>query len=261
MAHTVRISPTTLPAGTPNPLAPRARPVNPVHLDSSIGPSLARPRSFTISKPELARPQRSDLRLLDNLERLDQTGANYLELHMQNLHRTEQNMQRTHAASLEKLEQASRRAQESDVWSTLKKIASTVLAALSSVLGVSLISSGGGLLIGGAMVASGVTAIFNLAMIETQYWDKVAERLANGDQKKYERLRTLLPAIVGMTSAAIGFMGSVGAVFWAPLDFAQEVLVIANAVMNIAEGVTALGKGVCDWRLLAEQADLTAIKK
>lgn len=214
-------------------------------------------RCYTITKPKIP----SEYRLFSNLNKLDQSGTKFLQLHLKSLDETEKKMKKLHVESLDKLQQAAQRAQESEVWSTLQKMASCILSAISTVLGISLVQTGGGLLIGGAMIASGVLAISNLVMLETNSWDWVAEKLAQGNDERKERLKTLLPALVGVTSGAVGLMGSAGAVFWAPLNFSQQVFVIASSVANVAEGVTALGKGISDLRLSREQGALTHLRQ
>jgi len=216
------------------------------------------------SKPQLAFPSKESLieyRLIDSLEKLHKTGTGMLELNMNELDDCNQKFKEMQAEQAKKLKEAAARTQDDKFWSLLKKIGAFVLAAVSTVLGMTLVATGAGALVGGAMIASGLLTIANLAFTDAGVWDWVAEKLAKGNEEKQKKIAAIIPAVVGGFCAVIGLAGSAGTFLWASINVAQKMLLIAQTALNFAEGVAAIGDGVNRYRSLRTQAALTEIKK
>jgi hypothetical protein len=162
--------------------------------------------------------------------------------------------------NIQKLKEAAQRAAESSFWSTLKKIATSLLSAISIVFGISLVASGGGALIGGAMIASGILSLANFAMSETSAWDWIAKQLSYDNEERRKMLAMALPGAVGIIAGGIGLVGSVQAVASGALQFAEKAVYIAQTALAIFDGVTTFGKGYADAQLIWSQSDLSKIQ-
>lgn len=160
----------------------------------------------------------------------------------------------------QKIRENAEKTKSSQVWSFLKKIASYVAAAISTVFGLSLITTAGLTAVAGTMIASGVLSIANLLLIETGIWDQIAERLANKNEETKRRLKFMLPTVVGALSAVIGLVGSSGALLWGPLNFSQTATAAAMTALSFVQGVTSVGGAVSEARRLWCEAELISIE-
>jgi hypothetical protein len=164
------------------------------------------------------------------------------------------------ADNIQKLKEAAQRASDSSFWSTLHKIATCLLSALSIVFGISLVATGGGALIGGAMITSGILSLSNFAMSETGAWDWIAKQLSQDNEERRKMLAWILPCAVGVVAGGIGIVGAVQSVASGALQFAEKALSIAQTALTIFNGITTFGKGNADARLIWTQADLSKIQ-
>lgn len=147
--------------------------------------------------------------------------------------------------------------EESSVfWSFLSKIGQIVLSAISTVLGFSLLATGGGLLAGGALVASGLLTVANVALEETGGWDWIADHIAEQNKELRDNIRTIIPATIGLV-CGIGSLFTIG-LNLESLNLLEQVLSIALAAANISIGITTFMSGVTQGRALLEEAkDMT----
>jgi|GEM_PF-6779591 len=152
--------------------------------------------------------------------------------------------------------QAAERTQSSLFWETLRKIGASIVAAFSFVFGLSVINSGGSLLVAGALISSGVLAITNLAFAETGMWDKVAEQLYPEDKKQREKFLLLVPSAIGLLSAGLGTAGGVAAWSGGAITFADKVTTVVNSTIHLTEGVVSLGEGISKARVHFTEAEL-----
>jgi hypothetical protein len=225
------------------------RSTSPQQQTSSLRPSLT-PPSVTLS----------ELRLIQVLGKLQKHGdaimsnlQTRLTIHREEIHRLS-------GESIQRLRDAATHAQSSLFWSILQKAATCILSALSIVFGAALLGVGGGALVGGAMIASGILAIANFSMTEGGGWDWVAKMLAAEDQSLHNQLKWILPAAVGILSGAIGVVGSVGSALFGVVQFGEMVAFIAQAAFGLFSGMTLLGKGTADSYLIWTESDQARIQ-
>jgi hypothetical protein len=162
------------------------------------------------------------------------------------------------AKLMQKLKEAANEAKNNDFWSMLKKVATCLFSALSSILGLAVIGSGGSALVGGAMVASGLLSLANLVLSECEGWDWITDQLAQGSEETKQKLLLFLPAAVGLVAGAFGLVGSVYGITSGALDFTQKIGGIAQTAFALFGGATNLGKGTSDAKLIWVQADLAS---
>jgi hypothetical protein len=209
--------------------------------------------------PSRARPS-SEYRLLAATEETRSLGNQIMETLGLRLQNVKQTIREVSADNLEKLKENAKKAADSSFWSVLKKIATSLLAALSIVFGISLVATGGGALIGGAMIASGVLSLANFALSETGAWDWVAKQLAGENEERRKMFAMVIPGAVGIIAGAIGIVGSVQAVVSGAAQFAEKALYIAQTALAVFDGITTFGKGIADAQLIWSQAELQKIQ-
>lgn len=215
------------------------------------------PLSFTPSRPELPLPDLSVIRALDGQYRV---GEGLTDIHLADTDQKIRDFQEICAQKAEVVRKNAERMKTSQVWGYLKKIASYIVAAISTVFGLALIKAAGLTIVAGAMVASGVLAVANLIFIETQLWDYFIELAARDNEERKKTLRWLAPAIVGGLSATLGLIGSGGAILWGPLNFSQAATATALTAVSFVQGVTTIGTSVAKARSLWAEAELIAVE-
>lgn len=213
---------------------------------------------WTPERPQLTPP--CDYRLIRETERARKLGSSILDTLTMRLGYIKDNIREISAENIKKLKENAEKAHTSGFWSILKKIATCILSTLSIVFGVALIGSGGGALIGGAMIASGILSIANFALSEIGAWDWVAKQLASDNEEWRQRLAMILPAAFGIVAGGIGLVGAIPSVMTGSIQVAEKALYIAQSVVAVFDGVTTLGKGIADARLLWSQGDLTLVQ-
>lgn len=245
------------------------RPENPIALDTVASAEEAIPNEWTPERPLLTSPSSlppprgssiSDLRLLKAIQESQALGNNILNTMSLRLSNVKEKIRDISAENIEKLKESAKRASASDFWSTLKKIATCLLSSLSLVLGIAFVASGGAALIGGAMIASGILSLANFALSEMGTWDWVADQLAHDNEDHKQKIAMALPAAVGILAGGIGLVGSVYGIASGALQFAEKAVSIAQTALSLFDGITTLGKGISDARLLWTRADLKLIE-
>ena len=158
---------------------------------------------------------------------------------------------------IEHIREASELFKQNSTWSTVSKIASGILAAISIVFGLALWATpAGGPLVGGLLIASGVISILNLIMEETKAWDQVADAIAGDDIKLRNQLRIWIPASLNLASMIVGAAGSVGAsLFMASFTWTQQLIMMGKLAANTGKNITEMARGVASSQSLKSQAE------
>lgn len=212
-------------------------------------------------RPTLIHPSvLSDYRMLAATEETRNLGNFLIDTLGVRLKTIKSDIQAISNEHIQKLKEAAERAQSSDWWSVLKKIATCLLSAVSLVFGIALVGTGGGALIGGAMIASGVLSLANFALSETGSWDWISKALSNDNEELQKNLKMILPAAFGVLAAGMGIVGSGYSLATGAVQFAEKAAFIAQTALSIFNSVTIFGKGQADAQLLWTQADLTSIQ-
>ncbi len=162
---------------------------------------------------------------------------------------------------LKDLKEASEKAKESMFWSVLQKIANSILAALSIVVGITLLTNGASAIVGGAMIFSGVVLITNMIMSEAGAWNSLAEKMADNAEDQ-QMIATLFPTIIGVVAGAVGFFGSISAFayFGVATSALSTVLSVTQSTTTILNGGITIGKGFSDMHSTLFRAKLIKIK-
>lgn len=199
----------------------------------------------------------SELKFIAAMTSFRQFGEDLISCIAGRLEAFKLKMQEISLEAAERLKEAAERAKESGFWSLLKKIATCLLSVLSIVLGFSLISSGAGVFVGGAMIASGLLSVANLTFSEAGIWEWVAKKLAGEDEEKRKQLAMLLPTAIGIASGLIGVFGATGAAILTGVNLLDKAIFIAQAGLALFQGATTIGQGYANAQLLWAQADLS----
>lgn len=240
---------------------PTAPYVQPVTLQN-VEQDKAQEQSFLPERPTLTPPELAlnDYRFFQICEETRKLGNQVLDSLGMRVTMLKEKIKEISAENMSKLREAASNAANSDFWSTLKKIATSLLSAISIVFGVSVMTTGGSALIGGAMIASGVLSLANFALCEYNVWDWISEHIAQDNEDLQNKLKMILPAACGILAGGIGILGSVNAVASGAIDFTGKALLVVQTVIPIFEGVTTIGKGISDGQLLWSKADLLSIQ-
>jgi hypothetical protein len=239
----------------------------PVLVSDSIVPMDADSHSiWTPERPILTPPNSlppvsdSVYRLLAATDESRSLGNEILDTLGRRLQNVKLKIREISADNIQKLKEAAQRAADSSFWSILKKIATCLVSAVSIVFGISLVATGGGALIGGTMIASGILSLSNFAMSETGAWNWVSKQLSNDNEERQKMLAWVLPSAVGIIAGGIGLVGSVQGVVSGALHFAEKAVYIAQTALAIFDGVTTIGKGYADARSIWAQSDVSKIQ-
>lgn len=204
-------------------------------------------------------PTLSDLRLLHVSNATRNLGEDITDTLSLRLSYAKEEIKTISVEQIAKLQTAAEKANSSQFWSALKKIATCLLAAVSTIIGVSLVATGGMGFVGGAMIASGVLSLANFAFSECNFWKWVAEKLSQ-DRKEQEQIQMILPMILGIVTAGVGLIGSAMGATSGTLNLSEKVGTIAHTAVSLFETFTSVGKGIADADLLWTRADLTTIQ-
>lgn len=214
--------------------------------DSSIGPSPKIEARYAPSKPVLEEPKAPVMRALGSMRVLEKLADDFMFNNQDKVNAYIARMNTLDEQEAEKMKETIQRTQDAGFWSYLRDIGSMIMAAISSVFGLSILASGGAPLVGAALVASGILAIFNFTLKESGAWDWVAKQLANDNEELRKKLATLLPAVVSLVCMVIGIAGTVGASMFVHLDTQQKLLKIGEMVMLFANIFLWTTEGIND---------------
>ncbi|MGC2596403.1 MAG: hypothetical protein WA347_08995 [Rhabdochlamydiaceae bacterium] len=262
------------PISAIRPTMPAPASVEPAHknrslISDSLGSMEGNPGPvWTPERPTLMTPDSlpifngtsSEYRLLAATEESRNLGDTIIDTLGVRLQNIKLKIREISADNIQKLKENAKRASESGFWSILRKIATSLLAAMSLVFGIALVASGGGALIGGAMIASGILSLANFAMSETGAWDWVVKQLSGDNEERRKMLAMALPGAVGIIAGGIGLVGSVQGIVSGALQFTEKAIYVAQSALAIFEGITIFGKGQADARLIWSKAELSEIE-
>jgi hypothetical protein len=159
-----------------------------------------------------------------------------------------------------KLKEAAARVRSSDTWTQLKRVADSVMGALSLVMGFSWIAGGGSPLAGGALIASGLLSASHAALCDSKAWDWLAGKLAHDDEETKKRLALLLPSILAVAVASCSMAGMAGAAKAAQEEMMRRFSLSLQGSMILFNSATSIGQGLSEARKTWAQADLTSIQ-
>ncbi len=213
-------------------------------------------RNERLSHPSSSPTGLTEFRLFSLMEEFHSFGDGLLSSMTHRLEAFKSKLHEVSEENIKNIRVSAEKAKTSYFWSVLQKIATTLLSALSIVMGISLIATGGGALLGGAMVASGILSIANFVLWESGTWDWLINKLSNEDETRRHYLSIILPASFGIACAAISVFGAVGATLWTATTVMSKAAMIAQATLATFEGVTTIGKGHSNANLIWTQADL-----
>jgi len=234
-----------LPLDAPTPAEPVESPADAPSTQPPERPLLTPPNALPFS----------DHRLLGIITETSRLGNQLLDTLNTRLSGIKSKIREISAENIQKLQEAAERAEASDFWSLLKKVATCLISVVSMVFGVALLGSGGGALIGGSMIASGILSLANFTLLETGGWDWVAEQIARDNEDLKAKLRMILPGAVGMLAAGIGIAGSVKGIASGAIQFGDKVGLVIEAALATFDGITTFGKGYADAKLLWVKAE------
>lgn len=207
--------------------------------------------------PRFRKPTCSELKFIAAMATFRSIGDGIINSVADRLDLFKIKLQNLSAEAAQKVREAAERAADVGFWALLKKIATCLVAALSIFVGGALISTGASPLVGGAMIGSGLLSITNFTFSEAGIWDWVAKKLAGEDEQRRNQIATLLPTILGISSALIGIFGVTGATMLTGVQWMDKAIFIAQAALATFQGITTLGKGVADSRLTEAKANLS----
>jgi hypothetical protein len=214
------------------------------------------------AKPQLTHPSAitmSEYRLLSVTDETRTLGNEILECLSTRLDGIKTQTKELSEQIIGKLKEAAERASSSDLWSMLKKIATSLLSAISIVFGGAVLAMGGSALTGGAMIASGVLSLSNFALSEMGIWDTFADWIAHDNEEEKKKIALIMPACIGIIAGGIGLMGSAEAIAKGAFGFAEKAALVAQGALTLFEGVTTLGKGIADTRRTWTEAELITL--
>ncbi len=242
------------------------QPVPELRLDSIVaqGPVTDGVSSSTsFDRPRIPPPSSAtatEWRFLNLMQRMKKTNDSFLETMSVRLEQSNVEIRTLTEEQLQKLKESSQRAQSSNFWSLLKKAATALLSAFSLVMGFSLISAGGSLVIAGAMIGSGMLALANFIMSEAGIWNSATSLMEKEDDERRQRLASNFATAVGIVSGMLGLAGGIGAFATHAGELVGQSLVVLQATLSFFQGVSSTGKGLADSYALWTEAELNEIR-
>lgn len=232
-------------------------------IPDSLGASARGSEDYLMSKPVLTPPSRriegvnTGIRLIDAMDFFHQLCDEFLSIVTVRIEAFNGELDDL----LKQVKAAAEKAKESMFWGMLQKVATSILAALSIVLGVSLLTNGASALVGGAMIFSGIATISNMVMSEAGGWDWLAEKMADNAEEQ-KRLATLFPVVVGLIAGVVGCLGSISAVtyFGTGMTTMMTVMAVTQSTVSVLNGGITIGKGFSDARATCYRAKLVKFK-
>lgn len=228
--------------------------------DSSLSKSPAVDMRYVPSKPVLEEPKSCVMRALGSMTTLEKLADDFMFLNQDNVNAYIARMNQLDEEETIKMKESIQRTQDTGFWSYLRDLGSMLIAAISTVFGLSILATGGAPLIGAALVASGILAIFNFTLKESGAWDWVAKQLAQDNEELRVKLATLLPAIVSIICMAVGLAGSWGVSALVHLDLQQKLFKIAETALVFGNCMTYFAEGTNEYYKSKLESALTPLR-
>lgn len=213
------------------------------------------------SRPQLDKiPPFSPYRMMRLSEKLHDLGVQRNNETAYHLDKETAESAKLSQEKIEKLQENIEKNQQSSTWSALHKISSQVLSAISIVLGIAIVTTTPALFIGTVLITSGILSLSNLILSEGGFWDFIAEKIAADDKVKREKLRHLIPCVIGFLASGLQFL-SLGALsIWGTLNMTSKALLIAQTLSNLSTTMTGIGSEVARAKVAWSEAELKKIQ-
>lgn len=216
------------------------------------------PESYKTTKPKLgAAPI---YRFIDLSDRLYLAGEKSADLQVMSLDLEEKKLVEITKAHTQKLSEAAKKAQNVGVWSYLQKIGTAVLSTVSIFLGIELAGAAATATIGAALVAVGIFGVAHLAFHEAGFWDWVAEKIAQDNEELKNKIRDLVPFILGLmvNGAQLAAFGALP--YYATMELSTKILFLAQLFSNTATVVSAVGGQISEAMVSKAKAEALSLQ-
>lgn len=224
---------------------------------STIAPSAQKAVAPPMVKPTLLPP--SKMRLALFVKELEMTQAKIVDTFCDRLKTMTSESNQEASEYQKQLKENSDRADTHLFWSFLKKIWSAVFSAVTALFGVFNLT-GGNVVVGTALIASGTLSLANLICSEMGVWEEVAKELAENDKERQKQIAFFLPLAVTVLSAGLALFGGVYNFAQTQTFFSQQLGFALIASLSILNSIVEIGQGITQARLLYSQADLLKIQ-
>ena len=144
-------------------------------------------------------------------------------------------------------------------WTTLEDLANVMTGAISIVLGGYTLGVGHAV-VGGALIASGVASIANIAFKYGNVWDYLSTQIAGENKELQTTLRTYMPAALGLTAATLSLYCSYQIWNLPGLTSSAHLMSILQTGSSILMGSVTLGKGFADFHLKISTSAFSALQ-
>lgn len=192
-----------------------------------------------LTKPTLASPE---WRLIQNIDDLNEITEQGLSINQSQINHHMEKLKELSQEHLRLFKEGAEKNKSNKWWGELHQMVSCLAATFSTLCGVSA-AAGGSTLIAGALIASGVMAISNVALSSTGAWDKMARELYPEDLKKREQFKTFAPLMLAAASTTLGMAGGAAAYSTGAVVFAEKMTQTISSTVHAVEGVTSVGQG------------------
>lgn len=217
--------------------------------------------SYTPSKPTLEPPSTSPLfdtfRTLET--RTEPLIHRWLHGREDRIEKHFSEIQAMHTEQARQMDEAVTASKNVSFWGILEDIASTVSAAIGFFFGTSA-ALAGSTVVGGALIASGVLTVGNLAFKHGHVWGWVADQMAGNDKQLREQILTYLPSAVGLSATALSFAGAYGAWKYAGQTGFQVTNHLLQSTVNISDSLIHYKSGMASYDQKGILGDLSALQ-
>ncbi|MBM3207510.1 MAG: hypothetical protein FJZ57_02745 [Chlamydiae bacterium] len=218
--------------------------------------------SNLFAPPKLTEPTHvhfDEIKFIKIMDEIQMTGDSLIDSFSKSISLGSEKIKKLSLENMEKLKEAAEKAQEGTFWSFLQQVGECILAAISTVLGITLVSTGAGSIIGGAMIASGIITLVNFIMKDTGSWNYISKQLSD-DRKRQEELTRYLPLATSIVSSVLGLASTGAAALFTNMNAVQQGLVIAQAALGLYQGGVTVAKSVNDADATWKESDLTQLQ-
>jgi hypothetical protein len=214
--------------------------------------------SYKTTKPKLGTGPIH--RFIGLSDRLYLAGEKSADLQVMSLDLEEKKLSEITMAHAQKLSEAAKKAQNVGVWSYLQKIGTAVLSTVSIFLGIELAGAATTATIGAALVAVGIFGVAHLAFHEAGFWDWVAEKIAQDNEDLKNKIRNLVPFILGLlvNGAQLAAFGALP--YYAGMELSTKILFLAQLFSNTTTIVSAVGGQITEAMVSRAKAEALALQ-
>ncbi|HEY2811303.1 MAG TPA: hypothetical protein VGJ00_07955 [Rhabdochlamydiaceae bacterium] len=241
---------------------PYTPPTQPFSSDVlALSKALAAVPALSAERPKLPSPSTlSELRFLSIISALKDDGNRFTDVFSRRIDTHNKEIERINQEQIEKIKTHAEKAQSSQWWDTLKKMATALLTSLSLALGIGVLASGGSAFIGAVLIGSAVLTIGNFVATEMHVWDEVARYLAGNDEERRKKIGWILPSIVGFIAAALGLFGGLNSVAFTSTFLMGKALSLVQGVLSIVQATSTIGQGISRGELIRIQSDMLGVR-